>query len=105
MNRLEDMSILEKVTALEACIAKADLDVEYSITVAWGTDQSAEEVKSQARIEIANAKQLFSSGRIDTLDYDVRADAYANWNVKMDNYLRKFPEYSEEKEMFKPKSM
>lgn len=97
--RLEDMSILEKATALESCIAKADLDVEYAITVNWG--DNAEEEKKQARIVIQNARELFSTGRLEQLDHDVQIDAYATWNVRLDTLLRKFPEYAIEKDIFK----
>lgn len=99
MVRLGEMSILEKANALEACIAKADLDVEYAINVKW--ESNAQDDKNQAKVIIQNARELFSTGRLEQLDLEVKADAYATWNIKLDTLLRRFPEYSEEKDLFK----
>lgn len=89
--KLEDMQVLEKVAVLEALIAKADLDVGYSTQVKWQEDQLAS--KSAASVIIDNAKKLFQSGEIDTLDEDVRSGAYALYSAELDKFLRMFPEY------------
>lgn len=89
--RLQDMSITDKVNELEGLIAKAELDVEYSISVAWAN--GAEEDKKNAKVVIANARTMFASNRIDQLDMDVRAATYANYNTLLDSYLKMFPEH------------
>lgn len=89
--RLEDMNILEKVNKLEGLLAKADMDVEYAITVAW--KNNAEEDKKTARIVIENARTMFASPKIKSLDLDVQASTYADYNVLLDNCLKMFPEY------------
>lgn len=89
--RLEDMSILEKANQLEGLIAKADLDVEYAITVAWRNN--AEEDKRSAKVLIENARTMFASARINSLDADVRAEAYAKYSTALDSCLMMFPEY------------
>lgn len=90
--RLEDMSILEKANKLEGLLAKADTDVEYAITVAW--KNNAEEDKRNAKTIIENARTMFASQRIQSLDLDVRASTYAHYNTLLDSCLKMFPEYA-----------
>lgn len=90
--RLQDMGILEKANILEGLIARADLDVDYAITIAW--KNNAEEDKRMARVVIENARIMFASSRIDSLDSDVRAETYASYNTMLDSYLKMFPEYA-----------
>ena len=89
--KLENMTITDKINALEQAIEKANSEVEYSIQVKWEKD--AEDTKNDAHIFIQNAHTLFASGGIDSLDYDVKADAYASYNMRLDSYLRMFPEF------------
>lgn len=89
--RLEDMSILEKADKLEGLLAKADLDVEYAITVAW--KNNAEEDKRIAKTAIENARTLYASPKIKSLDLDVQAETYANYSALLDSCLKMFPEY------------
>lgn len=90
--RLEDMNVLEKANQLEALIAKADLNTEYSIQVKWVENPSA--TKQAAKILIDNTRLLFQSGRINQLDFDMKASAYANYNTQLDSYLKRFPEFA-----------
>lgn len=90
--RLEDMNILEKANQLEALIAKSDLDTEYSIQVKWIDNPS--NTKQQAKVLIDNARLLFQNGRIDQLDYDMKAEAFANYNTQFDSFLKRFPEFA-----------
>lgn len=92
--KLENMTVQEKINQLEGLIAKTDLDVDYAIQVAWKSN--AVDTKKDARILIDNARTLFSNGRIDTLDYDVRNQAITNYSNKLDEYLRMFPEYAQD---------
>lgn len=94
---LQNMSILEKVNKLEGLIAKTELDVEYSISVAWLN--GAEEDKNNAKVAIKNARTMFASNRIDQLDMDVRAATIANYNALLDTYLKMFPEYINDEEI------
>lgn len=96
--RLQDMSVLEKADKLEELLNKADLDVDYAITVAW--KNNAEEDKTTARIAIENARMMFmetqdiyKDSQIESLDLDVQAEAYATYNTLLDNCLKMFPEY------------
>lgn len=101
--RLENIGPVEKANILEAAIARAESDIDYAITVAWGDDKN--EIVMNAKIAIKNTRELFQSGRIDTLEYNERAQAYANYNALLDSLLRKFPEYAVENDMFKPKAL
>lgn len=89
--RLEDMNILEKANKLESLIAKTDLEPDYSIQVKWLENPSY--TKTQAKVLIDNTRLLFQSGRIDSLDIDMKAEAFANYNTQLDSYLKRFPEY------------
>lgn len=89
--RLQDMSILEKANKLEGLLAKAELDVDYAITIEW--KNNAEDDKRTAKIAIENARTMFASPRIKSLDSDVQADTYANYNALLDSCLKMFPEY------------
>lgn len=94
MIKLEDMSILEKVSKLESFVAKADLDDEYRRSIVLG-DQDYSEFKAYAKTLIANARTLFAMNRIDDLEYNARAEAFGNYNVSLDQVLKKFPEYAQ----------
>ncbi|MCH5166871.1 MAG: hypothetical protein J1F35_03175 [Erysipelotrichales bacterium] len=89
--KLNQMSVLEKADKLASLIAKADLETDYAIQVAWG--DSAAAAKNAAKIVIENTKTLFQSNRIDQLDPDVRAKTFADYHVTLDSYLKMFPEY------------
>lgn len=92
MTKLQDLNILEKASQLEALIAKADLDVDYSIQVKW--DGNKDVVVRDARVLIANTRLLFQTGGIDQLeDMSVKEEAFANYHTMLDSYLKKFPEY------------
>lgn len=91
MTKLQDLNILEKANQLEALIAKADLDIDYSIQVKWGGSKN--DAERDARVLIANTRLLFQSGRIDQLDMEVREKAFANYHTMLDSYLKRFPEY------------
>lgn len=91
MKRLEEMSVLEKADQLEALIAKSDLDTDYSIQVEW--DENPAKTKQGAKVLIDNTKILFQSGKINQLDFDMRNEANNNYSIKLDSYLKRFPEY------------
>lgn len=91
--KLEEMSVVDKLNVLEACIAKADNSVEYSITCAWGQDKEASREKAKSFVEAGKA--LFNEGRIDKLDYDKRQEAIRDWNAVLDGQLGMFPEFFE----------
>ena len=90
--KLEDMQVLEKAEKLEALVARAELDTEYAIQVAWLGER--QERINNAKVLVQNAKTLFNGGRIESLESDVRASAYANYHVQLDTYLKMFPEYN-----------
>lgn len=89
--RLEDMNILEKASELEALIAKADSEPDYSIEVKWVGNQS--DAKKEAKKVIENTRTLFASGGVDAFDMEVRAETYATFNTRLDSFLKMFPEY------------
>lgn len=91
MTKLQDLNILEKASQLEALIAKADLDVDYSIQVKW--DGNKDVAVRDARVLIANTRLLFQKGGIDQLEMSVKEEAFANYHSMLDSYLKKFPEY------------
>lgn len=91
MTKLNELNILEKANQLEALIAKADLDVDYSIQVKWGGNKDV--VIRDIRVLIANARLLFQKGGIDQLEMSVREEASDNYHTMLDSYLKKFPEY------------
>lgn len=91
MTRLQDMQITEKINALQSLIAKAELDVEYSIQVRWGDNK--EQTINEAKTFINNARLLFQNGKIDQLDYDMKQEAFAHYHTKLDSYLKMFPEF------------
>ena len=93
MKKLEDMNILEKATELEKLIAKAELDSDYAIQVAWD-DKSPQEVTTYAKTLISNARNLFLNNKIDSLEMDVKTSTYAHYNVCLDNCLKMFPEHA-----------
>lgn len=93
MRKLEDLNIAEKINELESLIAKAELNIDYKIQVALGDEGDA--MISKMKTDISNARNLFGpSGRLEQLDYDVKAAAYANYQTLLDSYLKKFPEYA-----------
>lgn len=86
------MTIIEKINQLEALTSKADLEVEYAIQVRWLT--GAEQDKNDIRVINQNARELFATGRLNMLDYDIVQATYDNYNKRLDAYLTMFPEYS-----------
>lgn len=91
--RLNDMNVLEKASQLESLIAKSDIDTEYAIQVKWVAENPTA-TKYAAKVLIANTRHLFQSGRIDQLDMDMKASAYANYHTQLDSYLKRFPEFA-----------
>ena len=89
------MTIPEKLRALEACVAKCE-DVEYSIQARLGNDK--EQTLGEIRNIISNGRTLFLSGQIQNLDYEMRQHAFRTWNELLDNKLSLFPEYALEEE-------
>lgn len=89
--RLEDMDVLEKAAQLEALIAKANLEPDYSIQVSWLGNQN--DSKREARALIDNTRLLFQQGKIKSLDMDMRNEAYSNYNSRLASFLKMFPEY------------
>lgn len=99
---IEEMNIIEKITALTQSLAKSQ-NIDYAIQVAWGIDVDRDQEITRMKTLIENAKILFVQGSIDKLEMDVRNEAYANWNNIFDDELKKFPEYSQTKSESVPK--
>lgn len=94
--RLEEMSVIEKANVLQSLVAKADLEVDYAIQVKWKTNKD-DEIR-EIGVLLDNTRNLFSTGRIDNLDYDVRNSTIENYNNRLTSYITMFPEYDIELE-------
>ena len=92
---VENMSVTDKINALEACVAKCE-DIEYSVRAKLGDNK--EEKLSEIRVVIQNGRKLFNANAIQQLDIDVRNEAFRTWHTKLNKYLALFPEYSLEQE-------
>ncbi len=90
------MTVLEKAYLLQSKIAKASLDVEYSIGIKCGNDK--DEKLAKMRTMAKNAIELFGTGRINSLDYDVREKAIRDWQERLEAALSCFPDYEAEEE-------
>jgi hypothetical protein len=94
---LEEMTPLEKANLLEKLIAKAELDLDYSMKVK-NVEDFAITFSSMKQI-IKNTRELFATGRINKLDYDVRQTTINKYHNVLDGYLKKFPEFQNEEEI------
>lgn len=92
---VENMTVPQKLSALAECIAKCD-DVEYSMHATLGDNK--EQKLSELRIIVQNGRNLFSSGQLENLDYDVRNEAIRKWHRDLDKALSMFPEYKNDLE-------
>ena len=93
MNKnIEEMTPIEKANLLEGLTAKTE-NVEYSSQVAWLG--ASDDVKGV----VENTRNLFGTGRINSLDYDQREAAIRNYHNRLDAYLSMYPEYAEKKEV------
>ena len=92
MKKLEEMTIEEKINTLESLLAKAKLNLEYSMQVEYGEDK--EYTIHQIQFLIKSARDLFHTGKIMVLDETIRHDTYVKWSNMLDEYLSKFPEYN-----------
>lgn len=86
--------INEKLTALEACIAKCE-DIEYSVRAKLGDDK--EHLLNLMKVCVANGRVLFN-GTIENLNIEEKIEAYETYNNRLDNYLMLFPEYNIEQD-------
>jgi len=84
------MKIEQKINLLDALLARAINDVYYGMSVSWGQDKevSIAEMKSL----LNNAKLLFSTGRINSIDYEERIKTVGIYNKALNSALRKFPD-------------
>jgi hypothetical protein len=87
------MTIPEKLNALEACIAKCE-DLSYAVNAKLGNDKEQE--LRQMRILVQNGRTLM--GQLDNLEYEARQEAFRTWHAKLNAKLALFPEYSLEQE-------
>ncbi len=86
------MTVLEKAYELRRQIALAE-DISYGVTIAWGNDK--EEAINHMNNLINNAIELFGTNRIEDVDYDLRDQVIQDYDIKLENELRRFPQYLE----------
>lgn len=93
---IEEMTPIEKANLLEGLTAKTE-NVEYSSQVAWLG--ASDDVKTEIKGVVENTRNLFGTGRINSLDYDQREAAIRNYHNRLDAYLSMYPEYAEKEEV------
>lgn len=93
INNLEDMQILNKISAVRRLVKKAQEIEDYSTQVSLPADYSEEEFYAYALNVADSAENLTLPSGIDNLLDSEKAEAYANINSAMDFILLCFPEY------------
>ncbi|MBE6156284.1 MAG: hypothetical protein E7161_00860 [Firmicutes bacterium] len=87
---LNEMSIEEKINILESLITRANTDLDYSLSVRWGQNKETSILELQMLVN--GAKELFLTGRINSIDYEERINTVGVWSKALNEALRKFPE-------------
>lgn len=90
---LDEISIKEKQALLSQAIAKASVDLDYSLKCGFGDNK--EERLRQLSLISQNAIRIMNS--LDQLDYDVRQSTIRNWHNVLNDSLAVFPEYRMDK--------
>jgi len=88
---LDEMRIEEKIIRLEALLAKAHADLDYSFSVRWGEDK--EEAIRNMYVTLESSKLMFMGGRIFDVDYERREETIKKFNESLNAHLCKFPEF------------
>lgn len=103
MKNVDEMSVNEKITELQACVNKArsgeqnpgSVDYEFLLNSKLG-DQRGEKL-SYYSVLVKNAALMFG-GRLNDLDMDVRQQTITEYNRKLDEALLAFPGYERAEE-------
>lgn len=94
LNNLDEMQLLDKVTAVRNLVEKAKSDSNYSTQVKLPDDVSEDEFYSYALGTADSAENLLSPTGINNLLDQEKQEAYANLNSSLDFILMRFPEYA-----------
>ena len=90
---LDEMQILDKISAVRGLVEKAKNDEDYSTQVLVPADMTEEEFFSYALSVADSAENLLSPSGIDNLLDKEKQEAYANISSSIDFILMCFPEY------------
>ena len=98
MKNVNEMSVDEKISALQSCINRArvgeqnpgSVEYEFLLNSKLGDDRG--QALSYYSVLVSNAAVMFG-GRLNDLDYDVRQQAIIDYNKKLDDALLSFPGY------------
>ena len=91
---LDEMQLLDKISAVRGLVEKAKNDEYYSTQVLVPADNSEEEFYSYALGVADSAENLLSPSGINNLLDAEKVEAYANVSSSLDFILMRFPEYA-----------